>query len=87
MLLSVQTTACNHGIRAVTVAVEALDPHGQVEVNLADGPVRVAGCTVAEAATKAIRAAGSIVRIIDWLGSGTEATHVHPERIRPDGRG
>jgi copper chaperone len=56
---------CNHCVRAVTNAVQALDPQAKVEVNLADGRVRVDGSVDAEAAVNAIREQGYTVRVIE----------------------
>lgn len=65
MLLDVQKMTCNHCVRAVTNAVQSLDPLAKVEVSLADGTVRVAGGVDAEAAAKAIRDEGYTVRVIE----------------------
>lgn len=65
MLLDVQKMTCNHCVRSVTVAVQALDPQAQVDVRLADGTVRIAGRVDAEAAARAIRAEGYTVRVIE----------------------
>jgi copper chaperone len=65
MLLDVQKMTCNHCVRAVTNAVQALDPQAKVEVNLADGRVRVDGSVDAEAAVNAIREQGYTVRVIE----------------------
>jgi copper chaperone len=65
MLLDVQKMTCNHCVRAVTNAVQALDPQAKVEVNLADGRVRVDGSVDAEAAARAIRDEGYAVRVIE----------------------
>lgn len=65
MLLDVQKMTCNHCVRAVTQAVQSLDRQATVEVDLADGTVRVGGGVDAEAAAKAIRDAGYTVRVIE----------------------
>jgi copper chaperone len=65
MLLDVQKMTCNHCVRAVTAAVQALDPQAQVEVSLADGSVRVASRLDAEAAARAIREEGYTVRVLE----------------------
>lgn len=65
MLLDVQKMTCNHCVRAVTSAVQSLDPQAKVEVNLADGTVRIAGGVDAEAAARAIRDEGYTVRVIE----------------------
>lgn len=65
MLLNVQKMTCNHCVRAVTAAVQALDPQAQVEVSLADGAVRITSRADAEAAALAIREEGYTVRVIE----------------------
>lgn len=65
MLLDVQKMTCNHCARAVTRAVQTLDPQAKVEVSLADGTVRVTGSVDAEAAARAIREEGYTVRVIE----------------------
>jgi copper chaperone len=65
MLLNVQKMTCSHCVRAVTKAVQALDPEATVEVNLANGTVHVAGGVDAEAAARAIREEGYTVRVIE----------------------
>jgi copper chaperone len=65
MLLDVQKMTCNHCVRAVTNAVQALDPQARVEVNLADGRVRIDGNIDAENAVNAIREQGYTVRVIE----------------------
>lgn len=65
MLLSVQKMTCNHCVRSVTKAVHDLDPQAEVEVNLADGTVRIAGSVDAEAAARAIREDGYTVAVVE----------------------
>ena len=65
MLLDVQKMTCNQCVRAVTTAVQSVDPQAKVEVNLADGTVRVAGGVDAETAARAIRGEGYTVRVIE----------------------
>jgi copper chaperone len=65
MLLNVEKMSCNHCVRAVTKAVQALDAQAKVDVYLAAGTVRIAGQVDAEAAAKAIRAEGYEVRVIE----------------------
>lgn len=58
MELIVEGMSCGHCVRAVTRAVESLDPGAKVEVDLGTGRVRVEG-TPSEAAVRgAIEAAG-----------------------------
>lgn len=65
MLLDVRKMTCNHCVRSVTAAVHALDPAAKVEVDLAQGLVRVEGGRVdAAAAANAIRAEGYEVRVL-----------------------
>lgn len=65
MLLDVQKMTCNHCVRAVTNAVQSLDPQARVEVSLADGTVHVSGSVDADAAAAAIRQEGYTVRVIE----------------------
>jgi copper chaperone len=65
MLLDVQKMTCNHCVRAVTAAIQALDPQAQVDVSLADGSVRIVGRLDAEAAARAIREEGYTVRVLE----------------------
>jgi len=65
MLLSVQKMTCNHCVRAVTEAVQAAAPGAQVQVNLAEGTVRIDGAPGAAAVTQAIEAEGYAVRVLE----------------------
>jgi len=65
MLLNVEKMSCNHCVRSVTAAVQALDPQAKVEVDLASGTVRVTGHIDAQAAAEAIREEGYTVRIAE----------------------
>ena len=65
MLLHVEKMSCNHCVRAVTSAVQALDPQAKVEVSLADGSVRIEGRVDTEAAASAIREEGYTVRVVE----------------------
>lgn len=49
---------CGHCVRAVTEAVEAVDPKAQVQVDLASKRVRVEGRSSADALIGALVAAG-----------------------------
>lgn len=65
MLLDVRKMTCNHCVRSVTAAVHALDPEAKVEVDLAQGLVRIDGGRVeAAAAANAIRGEGYEVRVL-----------------------
>lgn len=65
MRFKVEKMSCNHCVRAVTSAVQALDPQASVEVDLASGIVRVTGQVTAEAAAAAMTAAGYPARRIE----------------------
>lgn len=65
MLLNVEKMTCNHCVRSVTNAVQALDARAKVDVDLPTGTVRIAGQVDAEAAAKAIREEGYTVRVIE----------------------
>lgn len=54
----VQGMTCNHCVQAVTRAVQAVDPHADVRVDLEAGVVRVEGRGSAETLSKAISEAG-----------------------------
>ena len=64
MLLNVEKMTCGHCVRTVTNAVRSLDPQANIEVNLADGSVRIDGKLAAEDATRAIREEGYTVRVL-----------------------
>ncbi|HVN41429.1 MAG TPA: cation transporter [Steroidobacteraceae bacterium] len=65
MLLNVEKMSCNHCVRSVTAAVQAVDPEAKVEVDLPTQTVRVTGRLDAEAAARAIREEGYTVRIAE----------------------
>lgn len=65
MLLSVQKMTCGHCIQSVTSAVRALDPHARVEVDLANGTVRVGSNIDAETAAQSMREKGYTVRVVE----------------------
>jgi copper chaperone len=65
MLLNVGKMTCNHCVRSVTQAVQAVAPAAQVEVDLAQQTVRVQGATDAAAVSKAIEDEGYVVRIVE----------------------
>lgn len=65
MLLSVQKMTCGHCIQSVTAAVRALDPHARVEVDIAQGTVRIAGQMDAETAARSLREIGYTVHVIE----------------------
>lgn len=57
-VFNVRGMTCGHCVRAVTQALQALDPAARVEVDLAAGQVRVDGALDAEQAAQAIRDEG-----------------------------
>lgn len=61
--LQVQGMSCQHCVRAVTAAVQQLDPHAQVEVDLPSGTVQVRSSLPAQAVADAIREEGYDVTV------------------------
>lgn len=55
--------SCGHCVRSITQAVQALDPAAEVQVELAEGEVRVASQQSPEQLAAAIRAAGYEVQV------------------------
>ncbi len=68
MLFSVQKMTCGHCVRAVTAAIQALDPAAAVEVDLAAGTVRVSGTVDAEAVIRAIGEEGYPAKVAPATG-------------------
>ena len=58
MEFQVQGMTCGHCVKAVTAAVQALDPAAQVAVDLATGHVSVTSSAPREAVAAAIREEG-----------------------------
>ncbi|MFY9480128.1 MAG: cation transporter [Aquabacterium sp.] len=56
--LSVKGMSCQHCVKSVTNAVQALDPQATVQVDLAQGRVSVNSVLTADAVTKAISEEG-----------------------------
>jgi copper chaperone len=65
MLLEVRKMTCNHCVRAVTAAVQGVQPMAEVEVDLGRGTVRIDGDLDADAAAAAIREEGYDVRVLE----------------------
>jgi copper chaperone len=65
MLLEVRKMTCNHCVRAVTAAVQGVQPTAEVEVDLGRGTVRIDGDLDADAAAAAIREEGYDVRVLE----------------------
>ena len=59
---NVQGMSCSHCERAVTQAVQALDPQAQVKIDLASGRVEVSSNQAASAIAKAIEQEGYQVK-------------------------
>ncbi|MCU0976650.1 MAG: cation transporter [Steroidobacteraceae bacterium] len=68
MLLSVQKMTCGHCVRAVTAAIQALDPEATIEVDLAAGTVRVDGNVDANAVIRAIGEEGYPAQVAPATG-------------------
>ena len=65
MLLNVQKMTCNHCVRSVTQAVQAVDPSAKIDIELASGKVRIEGSLDAAAAADAIREEGYTVVVVE----------------------
>jgi len=64
MLFKVEKMSCNHCVRAITGAIQALDPQARVEADLAKGTVQVTGNVTAEDAVSAMQTEGYPARLI-----------------------
>ena len=60
--LNIQGMTCGHCVRAVTRAVQSLDPAAQVEIDLASGRARIVSTQAAEALAARIRDEGYTVQ-------------------------
>lgn len=58
MNLVVEGMTCGHCVQAITRAIQALDPHAQVQADLSGGVVQIKGTLAVEAAVEAIKAEG-----------------------------
>ncbi|KAG1183227.1 hypothetical protein G6F35_015403 [Rhizopus arrhizus] len=58
MNLVVEGMTCGHCVRTVTQAIQALDPHAQVDVDLGSGVVKIEGLLAVEQAVEAIQRQG-----------------------------
>ena len=56
--LNVEGMTCNHCVKAVTRAVQSVDPGAEVNVDLEGGKVRVKGNGSADALSRVINEAG-----------------------------
>jgi copper chaperone len=61
--LSVKGMSCQHCVKSVTHAVQALDPQASVQVDLAQGRVSVNTVLPVDAVTKAIHDEGYEVKV------------------------
>ena len=64
MVFKVENMSCQHCVRAITGALQALDATADVTVDLARGEVRAHGCFTADAAIAAIHEQGYRARSI-----------------------
>ena len=64
MLFKVEKMSCNHCVRAITGAIQALDPQARVEADLPKGTVQVTGNVTAEDAVSAMQTEGYPARLI-----------------------
>ncbi|MGY3041632.1 copper chaperone [Rhodanobacter sp. TND4EL1] len=58
MQFSVDNMTCGHCVRAITAALQNLDAHAKVDVDLASGRVQTEGSFTSAAAVAAMEAAG-----------------------------
>lgn len=67
MKLRVEGMTCGHCVRAITTAVQKLEPTARVDIDLASGEVRIASTSITvAAATQAIGDAGyAVVAVLD----------------------
>ena len=64
MNIDVQGMTCGHCVRAVEQAIKAADTQAQVQVELADGRVRVQSSLAAESVLRLIEAEGYAARLV-----------------------
>jgi copper chaperone len=64
MNLVVEGMTCGHCVQAITRAIQARDPHAQVQVDLSGGVVQINGTRTVEAAVEAIQAEGYVVAAV-----------------------
>lgn len=65
MRLNVENMHCQHCVRAITAALQALDPNASVQVDLTKGEVRAEGNFSAEAAIRALAEEDYPARLLD----------------------
>lgn len=66
MNLVVEGMTCGHCVQAITRAIQALDPHAQVQADLSGGVVQIKGTLAVEAAVEAIKAEGyGVAAVLD----------------------
>lgn len=64
MNLVVEGMTCGHCVRTVTQAIQAVDPHVQVDVDLASGVVKIQGLLAVEQAVEAIQRQGYVIAAV-----------------------
>ncbi|KAG1082955.1 hypothetical protein G6F40_014937 [Rhizopus arrhizus] len=64
MNLVVEGMTCGHCVRTVTQAIQALDPHAQVDVDLGSGVVKIEGLLAVEQAVEAIQRQGYVIAAV-----------------------
>ena len=73
MNLVVEGMTCGHCVRTVTQAIQALDPHAQVDVDLGSGVVKIEGLLAVEQAVEAIQRQGYVIAAVLPSEAGTPA--------------
>ncbi|WP_454261283.1 heavy-metal-associated domain-containing protein [Pseudoxanthomonas mexicana] len=61
MNLVVEGMTCGHCVRTVTQAIQAVDPHALVDVDLSSGVVKIVGQLAVEQAVEAIQRQGYVI--------------------------
>lgn len=57
--------SCGHCVRAITQAIQALDPQAQIQVNLAQATVNIESSLTQAAIAAAIEEAGYVVQPVE----------------------
>lgn len=65
MRFKVEKMSCNHCVRAITGAIQALDPQARVEADLASGTVEITGTVQPDAAIAAMLEEGYPARRLE----------------------
>lgn len=64
MNLVVEGMTCGHCVRTVTQAIQAVDPHALVDVDLSSGVVKIVGQLAVEQAVEAIQRQGYVIAAV-----------------------